>query len=105
MTTEATNTPDASGSPLERQVRPLAEYLTGRKGMRVVGDRNERFWRSRFKYHAAHKAGRMYLCGCIGAFRVGCTQKLATGKSVKRMAKASKYRRQTVRRKPWIKAA
>ena len=90
---------------VQRRVRPLVEYVTGRKGMRAVGDRNERFWRPRHKYHGADKGGRMYLCGCVGAFRIDGVQKWATGKGVKSMAKASKYRRPMVRRKPWRQGA
>jgi hypothetical protein len=47
-----------------------------RKGERVRGDVAMSRQNDHITHHWAHRGGRMYLCGCIGQFRVGDRVKL-----------------------------
>lgn len=54
------------------------------KGVRVVGEKALEPKAQTLQYHWADRRGRMYLCGCFSAFRVGGRIKHAFGKRHKR---------------------
>lgn len=54
------------------------------RGIRLIGERALASKAQTLKYHWADKNGRMYLCGCCGAFRAGDKIMHGLGKRYKR---------------------
>lgn len=54
------------------------------KGIRLIGEKALEPKAQTLQYHWADRHGRMYLCGCFGAFRVGGRIRHAFGRRWKR---------------------